>query len=221
MIKKIELVREGEKILDELLEKRLIQKAKKGDIDAFEQLILGYEKLIYNICLRMLNDDQEAYDGAQEVCVKIWKQIGSFEGHSKFSTWIYRITSNQCLDLLRKRKNKEEVSLFRQSKEEDSEWVLEGKNLNDPIGEHVEQMGLKDIMVKALNEVKEEHKQILLLRDLEGYSYEEIAEILLINKGTVKSRLSRARLAMKQILTQDKEPYKSFFRHNIKKEGNL
>ena len=89
------------------------------------------------------------------------------------------------------------------------------------MNEHVQQLALKDIMLQALNEVKEEHKQILLLRDLEGYSYEEIADILVISKGTVKSRLSRARLAMKQILTQDKEPYKSFFRHNIKKEGNL
>ena len=207
--------------MEERLEKRLIQKAQKGDVDAFEQLILGYEKLIYNICLRMLHDEQEAYDGAQEICLIIWTQINAFEGYAKFSTWIYRIATNQCLDLLRKRKNKEEISLFRQSKEEDSEWVLEEKELADPMNEHVQQLALKDIMLQALNEVKEEHKQILLLRDLEGYSYEEIADILVISKGTVKSRLSRARLAMKQILTQDKEPYKSFFRHNIKKEGNL
>ena len=207
--------------MEEKIEKRLIQKAQKGDVDAFEQLILGYEKLIYNICLRMLQDEQEAYDGAQEICLKIWKQIKYFEGNAKFSTWLYRIAMNQCLDLLRKRKNKEEISLFRQSKEEDSEWILEEKEPADPINEHVQQLALRDIVSQALSEVKVEHKQILLLRDLEGYSYEEIAEILGISKGTVKSRLSRARLAMKQILTQDKEPYRSFFRHNIKKEGNL
>lgn len=207
--------------MDELLEKRLIRKAQKGDMDAFEQLIINYEKLVYNVCVRMLNDEQEAYDAAQEVCMKLWKQLGSFEGNSKFSTWVYRIATNQCLDLLRKRKNKEEVSLFQQSKDSDSEWVLEETDAIDPMNEHVEQLALKDIMLKALKEVKDEHKQILLLRDIEGYSYDEIADILLINKGTVKSRLSRARLAMKQILTQDKEPYKSFFRHNIKKEGNL
>lgn len=207
--------------MDELLEKRLIHSAQKGDIDAFEKLIIHYEKLVYNICLRMLGDEQEAYDGAQEVCMKLWKQIHSFEGHSKFSTWVYRIATNQCLDLLRKRKNKEEVSLFQPSKDADSEWILEEKDIADPIGEHVENLALKDIILTALKEVKEEYKQILLLRDIEGYSYEEIADLLCINKGTVKSRLSRARLAMKQILTQDKEPYKSFFRHNRKKEGKI
>lgn len=207
--------------MDEVLEKRLIQRAQKGDSDAFEQLIIHYEKLIYNICVRMLGDEQEAYDGAQEVCMKVWKQIHSFEGHSKFSTWVYRIATNQCLDLLRKRKNKEEVSLFQSSKDSDSEWVLEEKAIADPIGEHVENLALKDIVLTALKEIKEEYKQILLLRDIEGFSYEEIAELLSINKGTVKSRLSRARLAMKQILTQDKEPYKSFFRHNRKKEGKI
>lgn len=215
------ILQKGEKTLEEKIEKRLIQKAQKGDVEAFEQLILDYEKLIYNICLRMLQDEQEAYDGAQEICLKIWKQIKHFEGNAKFSTWLYRIATNQCLDFLRKRKNKEEISLFRSSKEEDSEWVVEEKEPKDPISEHVQQLALQDVMSQALNEVKSEHKQILLLRDLEGYSYEEIAEILGISKGTVKSRLSRARLAMKQILTQDKEPYRSFFRHNIKKEGNL
>ena len=69
--------------MEERLEKRLIQKAQKGDVDAFEQLILGYEKLIYNICLRMLHDEQEAYDGAQEICLKIWRQINAFEGDRK------------------------------------------------------------------------------------------------------------------------------------------
>ncbi|MEF9958556.1 MAG: RNA polymerase sigma factor [Niameybacter sp.] len=209
--------------MDEQIEKHLICKAQNGDIAAFEALIIDYEKRIYNICLRMLGDEQEAYDGAQEICVKLWKQLHTFEGNSKFSTWVYRISTNQCLDLIRKRKHRleEEVSLYQTSKDSETEWVLEVGSKRDEMGEHVEQMVLQDIMKQALTEVKEEYKQILLLRDIEGLSYDEIAEALEMNKGTVKSRLSRARLAMKQILTQNKEPYKSFFRQTIKKEGNI
>lgn len=215
--------RKGVNFLDEIIEKNLIEKAKQGDIAAFENLMLSYEKRIYNICLKMLGDEQEAFDGAQEICVKLWRQLKTFEGNSKFSTWVYRIATNQCLDLIRKRKHRleEEVSLYQDSKDSDSEWVLEETPTHDAMSEHVDQLALKDIMEQALQEVKAEYKQILLLRDVEGYSYDEIAQVLEMNKGTVKSRLSRARLAMKEILMQNKEPYKSFFRQTIKKEGNI
>lgn len=215
--------RKGVSLLDEIIERNLIEKAKQGDVVAFETLMLSYEKHIYNICLKMLGDEQEAFDGAQEVCVKLWRQLKTFEGNSKFSTWMYRIATNQCLDLIRKRKSRleGEVSLYQPSKDSENEWVLDEAPKHDVMSEHVDQLALKDIMEQALKEVKEEYKQILILRDVEGYSYDEIAETLQMNKGTVKSRLSRARLAMKEILMQNKEPYKSFFRQTIKKEGNI
>lgn len=208
--------------MEEQIEKSLIDKAQKGELEAFEKLIVQYEKRIYNICLRMLGDEQEAYDGAQEICVKLWKHIHTFEGNSKFSTWVYRIATNQCLDILRKRKHiQDEVSLYQTSKDSDTEWVLEEESKGDPTQDYVDNIALAQVMKEALGEIKEEYRQILILRDVEGYSYDEMSELLKINKGTVKSRLSRARLAMKQILSQNKEPYKSFFRQIIMKEGNL
>lgn len=208
--------------MEEQIERHLITRAQRGDLEAFEKLIIQYEKRIYNICLRMLENEQEAYDGAQEICVKVWKNIHNFEGNSKFSTWIYRIATNQCLDILRKRKHiKDEVSLYQTAKDSSTQWILEETSQIDPTQDYVEHIALEQVINEALGEIKEEYRQILVLRDVEGYTYEEMSELLKINKGTVKSRLSRARLAMKQILSQNKEPYRSFFRQSSMKEGNL
>lgn len=91
-------------------EEQLIKVAAKGDMEAFEMLIGQYEKKIYALCLHLLKDPEEAYDAAQEVCIKVWRQIANFEGQAKFSTWLYRIGTNQCLDLIRKIKR--EVKIF-------------------------------------------------------------------------------------------------------------
>lgn len=199
--------------MEDLRERQLIKKAIKGHTEAFESLILKYEKKIYNLCLYMLKDSEEAYDAAQEVCLKIWRQLDKFEGNSKFSTWIYRITTNQCLDILRKNKKRsQDISLFQSNEEDDQEWLLEGEKSTTEVSETIEKKELQEILSRAIHELKEEHQVVLILRDLENYSYEEIATILDLSLGTVKSRLSRARGSLKKILEQDKEPYKSFFR---------
>lgn len=207
--------------MDGAIESRLIEEAKKGSTEAFDKLIMQYEKTIYAICLRMLCHEQEAYDAAQEVCLKIWRQLYTFEGNSKFTTWVYRIATNQCLDILRKHKRKDEVSIYQENKETGEVHVLEKIDTLASVDRHVERMALQDIISLALNEIKTDYKEILVLRDMEGYSYEEIGEVLELNSGTVKSRLSRARLALKKVLMQNKEPYKSFFRQKSKREGNL
>lgn len=207
--------------MDEALEKKLIKQAKQGSNEAFEKLILHYEKSIYGVCMRLLKDEQAAYDAAQEVCVKVWRQLDKFEGNSKLSTWIYRIATNQCLDIIRKNKRRDEISLYQMNHESGEEWENEGEVAEDPVGEHMEQLALQNIIAIALEEVKSDYKHILMLRDMHGYSYEEISRHLGISVGTVKSRLSRARSAVKKILLQDREPYRSFFRHNQKREGTL
>ncbi|MEG0013401.1 MAG: RNA polymerase sigma factor [Cellulosilyticaceae bacterium] len=203
------------------MEKKLIKLAQKGNSSAFEKLIIKYEKNIYNICLRMLNDEHGAYDAAQEVCMKIWRQLHIFEGNSKFSTWIYRIATNQCLDILRKYKNKNEISIYQTNKNSDDEWLLDIKDEKADIDKHMEQLALQDVMQIALSELKDEYKQVIVLRELQNQSYDEIGDILNISQGTVKSRLSRARSALKKILSQNKEPYLSFFRQNSMKEDTL
>ncbi|MEG0501057.1 MAG: RNA polymerase sigma factor, partial [Cellulosilyticaceae bacterium] len=160
------------------MEKKLIKLAQKGNSSAFEKLIIKYEKNIYNICLRMLNDEHGAYDAAQEVCMKIWRQLHIFEGNSKFSTWIYRIATNQCLDILRKYKNKNEISIYQTNKNSDDEWLLDIKDEKADIDKHMEQLALQDVMQIALSELKDEYKQVIVLRELQNQSYDEIGDIL-------------------------------------------
>ena len=184
----------------------------------FEKLILNYEKTIYAICLRMLTNEQEAYDAAQEVCLKVWRQINQFEGNSKFSTWLYRIATNQCLDMLRKQKRKDEVSIYQENKETGDVQMMERVDHQASLDSHIERLAMQDVMSMALHEIKAEYREILVLRDMEGYSYEEISTVLALNTGTVKSRLSRTRMALKKVLMQKKEPYLSFFRQMNKRE---
>ncbi len=197
-------------------EDKLIKKIKKGDSKAFEELIKQYETMIYNTCMKILKNEHEAYDAAQEVCIKVWKQIDKFEGNSKFSTWVYRIATNQCLDIIRKRKSQKVVSL--EVGNNDDEWSLEIEDTTQDILKHIENTEMVDALRLALNELKEEHRQVIILRDIEDYSYDEISQKLSISLGTVKSRLSRARQNLKNILLQDKEPFNSFWSQTSKEE---
>ncbi len=195
-------------------EKSLIALAKEGNVEAYEMLISQYEKKIYSLCLHLLKDAEEAYDAAQEVCIKVWKQIHLFEGQAKISTWIYRIATNQCLDILRKNKNRrQDISLFQESQDGEDEWVIEKEHKEIGVAEQIEKKELQEIVHLGIQELQEDYQVILVLRDIEGYSYEEIAEILYVSLGTVKSRLSRARQALKKVFSQKKEPFWSFFRH--------
>ncbi len=191
--------------------KALIQAAQRGDLEAFETLISLYENNIYKLCLKMLQSEEEAADAFQEVCLKIWKQLKHYKGDAKLSTWIYRLTTNQCIDLLRKnKKHSTDLSIF-QRNEKEEEWLLEEVSKEDVAGE-IEAKALKEVIELGLSELKPEYRAIIVLKDIQDYSYEEIATILEISLGTVKSRLSRARGALKKVLEQNKEPYKSFFR---------
>ncbi len=195
-------------------EGQLIKAATKGDMKAFEILIGQYEKKIYALCLHLLKDPEEAYDAAQEVCIKVWRQLGHFEGQAKFSTWLYRIGTNQCLDLMRKNKKRsQDISLFQKDEISEEEWMIEPLHQEEGIAEKIEKKELQEVVQLGLKELKEDYQVIITLRDIEEHSYEEIAEILELSLGTVKSRLARARQALKKVLKQNKEPYRSFFRH--------
>jgi len=189
-----------------------IKEAAKGNPQAFEKLILLYEEKIYTICLRLLKQPDEAFDAAQEVCIKIWKQLKNFKGDAKLSTWIYRIAINTSLDLLRQQKKRQEqiVLLTENDNLEKSKHLHQWDDLSTQLSE---KEGL-NVLWQAMQELKEDDRIIIVLRDIEGYSYDEIALTLGISIGTVKSRLSRARIKLKKILEQNKEPYCSFFRHN-------
>lgn len=198
-------------------EEELIQAAQKGNLEAYEVLISQYEKKIYALCLNLLKNSEEAYDAAQEVCIKLWKQLSTFKGQSKLSTWIYRMTTNQCLDILRKNKRKgQEISLFLDEESGEEEKLTDQTAIWQDISSHMEEKELGEVLKQGIGELKEDYRVIIVLRDIEQRSYEEISDILDISLGTVKSRLSRARSTLKKILEQNKEPYRSFFRHNNK-----
>ena len=168
----------------------LIQQCKDNDIDAFESLIKKFEGKIYNIAFYMLKNEHDAYDVTQEVALKIYKSISTFKGDSKLSTWIYRITYNACLDYIKKRKDDlslDEFIAVEDGKFEKAENVIETKELRETIK-------------KCILKLNEDFRTIIVLRDIQGFSYQEISDILDIEVGTVKSRLSRAREALKREL---------------------
>jgi len=183
----------------------LLEKSRKGDVEAFERLIEVYQKRVFNIALRMIGNYDDASDLAQEVFIRVYKAINNFKEQSSFSTWIYRITTNVCLDELRKRKNKKIVSLDEYIKYDDSEMKRQIES-DEPSPEVLtERIEVQKIVSNAINMLSGEHRTAIVLRDIQGFSYEEIAGILKCPEGTVKSRINRARQALKEILIKHKE----------------
>ena len=172
-------------------EKQLVQKAAAGDAAAVETLVERYQQQVYNLALHMVNNDADAQDLAQEAFVRAWRSLGSFHYTSQFSTWLYRLTSNICIDFLRAQKRRKVVSLTMLRDDEDSQWDLPD---NDPLPE--QQMIAaeeREALSRAFAALDPEFRQVLTLRIVNGCSYQQIGEILDLPEGTVKSRLSRAR----------------------------
>lgn len=174
-----------------------LRRAVRGDERAFETLIGPYLDTTYRLCLRMMGNEQDAADMAQEALVRAWRALGSYKGQSRFSTWLYRVTCNVCLDELRKRKNLRTQSL--------QELQEEGVELVDP-GQTpemaAERAQTRKELSEAIGKLSQEHRAALVLRDVHGLPYEEIAQILDVNLNTVKSRIGRARAALRAILLE-------------------
>ncbi len=180
------------------METKLLERAIQGDVDSFEQLIKTYNRYVYNIAYRMMGNEEDAKDMSQEALIKAYRNIKTFKMESSFSTWLYRIVINTCKDELRKRKEKT-YSLDEAFGEDDSlKYEISDSN-SDPILVY-EKVELKANIENALNQLSDDGKSVVVLKDILGYSYDEIGEILQIPIGTVRSRLNRSRLALKKIL---------------------
>lgn len=185
-------------------ERELVRKSRHGDIEAFEDLIKQYERKIFNMALSMTQNYDDAGDIAQEVCIKIFKNIRKFKEDSSFSTWVYRITSNTCIDAIRRKKRTLPLTVQTGNGDEEYEIPVEdSNNLPDKVFEKNE---TRDAIKKCIMELAPEYRIIIILRDVNGYSYDEISGILSINMGTVKSRLNRARNLLKDKLKM-REPF--------------
>ncbi len=205
--------------MNEIRERQLIKKSQKGNVDAFDELLRMHENNIYSICMRMLKNEHDANDAAQEICLKIWQQMPQFQGQAKFSTWAYRIATNQCLDMIRRnqiQRNKEKSMNYNA---EQGEWNYDIADEKVNVAAQVEAMELQGGIKKSLETLKDEHKEIIVLKDLENYSYEEISKLLNVSMGTVKSRLYRARNQFKKALMKDTELFNSFVRQTNTRKG--
>ena len=184
-------------------EKNLIKRCKNGDRDAFNELFGMYESKVINIAYGMLSDRDDAYDAAQEVFIKVYKNIASFKENSSLSTWIYRITANTCNDFLRKRqKQSASVSISIVSDEEHDMDIPDTAPMPD---EYAELNEAQKALREAISQLNDEYREIITLYDVEDLSYERIAAILSCPVGTVKSRLNRARKNLKKILSEKRE----------------
>lgn len=183
-------------------EMHCVRRVLNGDVNAFEQLMHAHEKTVYNLALRSLGNPQDAEDVTQEAFLKAYRSLSSFRGDSKFSVWLYRIVSNLCLDLLRARQRRPVQSLT----VEDDEGEVGELEIPD---EHFSPEKLLDrkltreAVQRGLASLPDDARQILLLRELRGLSYEEIGDVLGLEPGTVKSRIFRARKRLCAFLMQD------------------
>ena len=180
-----------------------IERTLSGDTNAFAPLVTAYEKQIYNLALRMLGSEQDAADAAQDAFVRAFTSLADFRGESKFSVWLYRICSNICTDRLRRERKKNEIPLTAEN--DDGEEV--NVDVPDPAPgpeELAERRELSECVSRALKALPEDMREILLLRENAGLSYDEIAETLSLEVGTVKSRLNRARKKLCAVLTEDR-----------------
>lgn len=182
----------------------LVHRSREGDHDAFRILVERYQRRIYAVALGMMKDPEEARDVSQEAFIKVHRYLDKFKGDSSFYTWLYRITSNVAIDRLRSRKG-EGVSLDERLEKGEVELeVSQPGFLSTRLGTNPQKSSLRrelaEKMAEALQQLGPRHREILLLREVEGMSYEELAEVLDIPKGTVMSRLFHARAKMQKLL---------------------
>lgn len=180
----------------------LIRSFNSGNHTAFERIVLKYQDRIYNLCYRFLGDMQEAEDAAQEIFIKVFKGLKRFRAESSFYTWIYRIAVNTCKNRVKSleyRKGKKNVELPDETDTVNSRAVFSSDRENGP-EEYLEKKERVERIQNAINELHHDWKTIIILRDIEGLSYEEISEITGSKLGTVKSKLSRARQDLRERL---------------------
>ena len=181
-----------------MTEQELVRAAAGGDTEAFERLVETYENKIYTLALRMSGSPDDAGDIAQEAFLAAWRGLPAFRGEAGFATWLYRLASNATIDYLRRqRKQRGELSL------DDEELGLDAVDAGPGPQDAAEGEEVRSAVAAGLGALSEGHRQVLVLRELQGLSYEEIAAVLAVDLGTVKSRISRARSALRKILLEN------------------
>jgi len=180
--------------------KELINRSRQGDLEAFEALVVLYQDRVYTHCVHLTSNPHDAQDLAQEVFIQAYKNIGSFRNEADFGTWLHRIAVNQWINICRKNKKLIAFSLDEPITTQEGELQRELAATEESPQDTVERSEDILFLQTALNKIPPEYKTVLVLRDLEGYSYDEIAAMTNCSIGTVKSRISRGRNALKKEL---------------------
>ena len=178
-------------------EERLIDQAKKGDVSAYNRLVIHYQDIVYNVAYRIMKDPGAADDATQEAFISAYKALKRFRGGS-FKSWLLRIVTNACYDELRRRKRRPQSSLDEITEEYESPSFM----ADDDVGpeEYQQKVELVDAVQRCLEDLPDEQRIAAVLCDVEGRAYQEIAEIMSVSLGTVKSRISRARDKLRDCL---------------------
>ncbi len=184
----------------------LVQRAKAGDLDAFEALANRYERRVYSLALRMLRHEQDAEDITQQTFLSALENLGTFRGEASFSTWLLRIAAHAALKVIRKRRGLPTVSLEEATEETNDsdaiphpEYIADWRQSPDEL---VHQRELQRLLDDALAQLDEKHRLVFLLRDVEGLSIKETADALGLSEANTKVRLLRARLQLRELLTR-------------------
>ena len=191
-------------------EKELIRRVLDGDHTAFAEIVSLHEDKVFRLCLRMTGNREDAEDLAQEAFVKAWRGLRFYKQEAAFSTWLYRLTSNVCIDFLRQKKRRVAQSLTLQDEEQ---TLIEIPDPAPAPDEQAQTQEVRHCIAAAMGQLEEESRLVLMLRVVDELSYDEIAQITDLKVGTVKSRLARAREKLRKILLQTGN---DFFGHNVK-----
>jgi RNA polymerase sigma-70 factor, ECF subfamily len=190
-------------------EQLLVDRCRRGDRESFAQLMRLHEKQIYNFTYRMLGSEGEAEDLTQDIFIAAFQGIRSFRGEAKFSTWLYRIALNQARNRIKYLSRRNFFARQRKRADYRVNTVSESpEGLPDSAPTPEQWTMTKDLVVQVqecLNQIPPQARQILVLRDIQGFSYDELSEMLSLKPGTVKSRLHRARAAMRECLSEKLE----------------
>ena len=185
-----------------MTEQELVARARRGDESAFEALVTENEKRIYNLCRRLTGSQEDAAELTQEAFLNAWRGLGRFQGESSFSTWLYRLATNACIDFLRKEKRRQSLSMTVSLDDEEEARQVELPDERYAPEGALERAEARRAVAEGLERLTLEHRQVLVMREIHGLSYAEIGQVLGLEEGTVKSRIARARGALRKVLTE-------------------
>jgi RNA polymerase sigma-70 factor (ECF subfamily) len=189
----------GGKIMTREEELSIIEKVRNGDGNAFGRLVMANQKTVYNLALRLTRNAEDAEDLSQEAFLKAYCQLDNFRAESRFSVWLYRLTYNLCIDFLRKRNRANVIPLMHMDEDDEGRDFDVPDHRPQPEEETITRE-TNEAIAEGIGELSPSYREILMLREVTGMSYAEIATTLALSDGTVKSRLSRARRALAKIL---------------------